>query len=484
MVLLLSSFSLLDSYGRIDGTAVTLTMVFCGAIFISYRDLQQRFKRRRLEISELHRELDEARGEIRTKDELLTVLTREVNERNQRLEEKERSLNEARVNNQALSAQLGRRNQEMQQHKREHALTVELLDARTQELKGAEAFLTKADTLSGAEVIALVNTLNSEIYQTAAMVAEAFNYKARAEGVNSSVEEASGLIEAHGSVTDAVGLKRVDGDENNAEEIGDLTEDYANPTDTVGAERVEGDGINVEGAGGLTEIYASVTDAVGTKMMEMLKSLDHREDPTIVQVAFQTAMAAISNWIVRSWNLEDTETDNGLNKVYKEMRETEEQAISGRWRALTRRYLPNVAEHELSYLFIDAIINILLVANAVQSHDELLKTVETRFAERIAIIVRSAQNLRKAIGEGVTSCDFEVIFIDHDTMFSPAQMDDEYAGDFEQEGPVLCTVQLGLQKIERRSGKEAIWEGTILVRPKIALKSGIMEMVGSTDNSP
>ncbi|KNZ74357.1 hypothetical protein J132_07215 [Termitomyces sp. J132] len=399
-------------------------MVFCGAIFISYRDLQQRFKRRRLEISELHRELDEARGEIRTKDELLTVLTREVNERNQRLEEKERSLNEARVNNQALSAQLGRRNQEMQQHKREHALTVELLDARTQELKGAEAFLTKADTLSGAEVIALVNTLNSEIYQTAAMVAEAFNYKARAEGVNS------------------------------------------------------------KGAGGLTEIYASVTDAVGTKMMEMLKSLDHREDPTIVQVAFQTAMAAISNWIVRSWNLEDTETDNGLNKVYKEMRETEEQAISGRWRALTRRYLPNVAEHELSYLFIDAIINILLVANAVQSHDELLKTVETRFAERIAIIVRSAQNLRKAIGEGVTSCDFEVIFIDHDTMFSPAQMDDEYAGDFEQEGPVLCTVQLGLQKIERRSGKEAIWEGTILVRPKIALKSGIMEMVGSTDNSP
>ncbi|KAG6901752.1 hypothetical protein C0995_008317 [Termitomyces sp. Mi166 len=391
------------------------------------------------EISRLRRELDVAKAVIEEKDRLLAGQARDIDEGKQQLGEKERSLKEAQSNNRTLNAQLGQRNQElrrheeeMQQHKREHALTVDLLETRTQELKGAEAFLTKADALSDADVIALVNALNSEMYQMAAMVAEAFDYKARVEEVESSVEEVDGL----------------------------------------------------------TEVHASVIDAIGAKMVEMLKSSDHREDPTIIQIAFQAAMAAYSNWIVRSWNLEEQEADIGFNKVYKEIRNAEEQAISGRWRALTRKYLPNTDEHELSYLFIDAIINILLVANAVLSHDELLKTIETRFAERIAIIVRGAQKLRKAIGEEVTSCDLEVIFINHDsdTPFSRTQMDDAFAGNFEngkdEPEPVLCTMELGLQKFERRPGKEVIWEDTILLRPKIALRSGIEEMVGSAGNLP
>jgi hypothetical protein len=49
-----------------------------------------------------------------------------------------------------------------------------LLATRTSELKGAQAFLSKADSLSGAEVIGLVETLNSDIYQIGCAVADEF----------------------------------------------------------------------------------------------------------------------------------------------------------------------------------------------------------------------------------------------------------------------------------------------------------------------
>ncbi|KAG6889535.1 hypothetical protein C0992_004794 [Termitomyces sp. T32_za158] len=455
MVLLSPSSSLSVWYSWIGGKTVSLFVAFCGAIFgCSWFRRQFEARKRKDEISELRRELDEVGTEVRKKDELLAARVREADERKQRLEEKERELKEAQGKCQALGAQLGRRNQELQrceeelqQHEREHALTVELLQTRTQELRGAETYLTRADTLSGAEVIALVNTLNAEIYQTAALVAESFDYTARAEGIEGSAEDADGLKEA----------------------------------------------------------CTSVTDAIGTDMMEMLKSLDHRENPAVVQVALQAAMAAISDWIVRTWNLDETEADNWFQEVYKELRDagkrsrvtclklsysrprTEGQTISGRWRALTRKYLPHTEEHELAFLFIDAIVNTLLVSNVVQSHDSILKSVETRFTERVVIITKVAQKLRKAIGEEVTSCDLEAIFIHQDTAFSPAQMEDEFTEGFkegrDQTEPVLCTTQLGLRKFER-PGKEAIWEDTILLKAKIASRSGIVELAGSAENLP
>lgn len=60
------------------------------------------------------------------------------------------------------------------QTKRDELTT--LLDARTKELKGAQVYLTKADTLSGAEVIALVDALNVEILQTSAFISDSFDF--------------------------------------------------------------------------------------------------------------------------------------------------------------------------------------------------------------------------------------------------------------------------------------------------------------------
>ncbi|KAG6819900.1 hypothetical protein H0H93_007613 [Arthromyces matolae] len=454
------------TYSKITG----LVMILCGIGSFSYiarifRVFRGALMRRNPDLDELRRALAEAKTEISRQDVALADSGKEVKEGRQKMELQEKSLQEALDENRVLNARLEERERELQgrgdelqekarQHaeilevletraqerqrreeerlklESEHTLALELLESRTQELHTAEAaFLLKADASSPADVLSLMNTLNFEISQTAASVAAAFEFRTN----GTRLEERNAEVE------------------------------------------------------GLAEVYASVTDTVGPKMVEMLESPTRLRGPLLVQIAFQAAMTAYSNWIVKSWNLEEPEADIGFNKVYKGIRDTEEQAMAGRWRALTRKHLPRPEEHELSYLFVDAIINILLVANAVLSHDQLLHAVEKQFAERITTIVRSAQRLRKAIGEDITLCDLEVIFFNHDTPFSPTQMDDTFAEVSAEQNavagdPVMCTTELGLVRFERRAGKDAIWDETILLKPKIALRSGIDAAISSMAN--
>lgn len=50
--------------------------------------------------------------------------------------------------------------------------TANLLQVRTADLRGAEAFLTTADQYSGADIVNMVKSLNAEIFQAAAFMAE------------------------------------------------------------------------------------------------------------------------------------------------------------------------------------------------------------------------------------------------------------------------------------------------------------------------
>jgi hypothetical protein len=142
-----------------------------------------------------------------------------------------------------------------------------------------------------------------------------------------------------------------------------------------------------------------------------------------------------------------------------------------------------MSDHEphLAMYFIDTFVNILLTAGVDKSRPVLQKEVETRFADRVAVIVKGAQRLRKAIGEEVTSCDFEILHTPQETPFDPAHMGDAFAGDYEKgrgsPEPVLCTTDLGLARIERIAGRVGEWDEAVLLRPKIVLKSGIDELL-------
>ncbi|PCH36677.1 hypothetical protein WOLCODRAFT_82678 [Wolfiporia cocos MD-104 SS10] len=60
--------------------------------------------------------------------------------------------------------------------RRTHQQTADLLETRTADLRDAQLYLTKTDSVSDAEVLALVEQLNSQIYQAAAQISDSTDF--------------------------------------------------------------------------------------------------------------------------------------------------------------------------------------------------------------------------------------------------------------------------------------------------------------------
>lgn len=112
-----------------------------------------------------------------------------------------------------------------------------LLETRTSELKGAQTFLTTADSLSGAEVTTMVEGLNSEILQTAAFIADSFEFEP---------------MKAHQG-------------------------------------------------GALDAAHKTVQDWIGAKTLHLLTSTRHSEDPMLIQIAVQSCLVRYSKDIITTW---------------------------------------------------------------------------------------------------------------------------------------------------------------------------------------
>ena len=146
---------------------------------------------------ELVHERDEAREEVKEKRTTIAVVQEERDRLSGRTEElttvlegRIRVLNDQLGRSQSqtnsLTQPLERRQTEMQivtnelaQIKAKHSHTVALLDTRSSELRGAQAFLTKADSTSGADVVRMVESLGAEILQIAAFIADYFVFEER-----------------------------------------------------------------------------------------------------------------------------------------------------------------------------------------------------------------------------------------------------------------------------------------------------------------
>jgi DNA gyrase/topoisomerase IV subunit A len=256
------------TYGEIAGLSLASMAMYK---FWKIRSDKKKEKERvRLaELTALREHIESLEKDVRSRDEVLTAVRKELEDKRSQLSQAEQLLNgatstatsmEAKVK--SLTKQLETNEASLKRTRGQQEETQKLLKARTQELKGAEVFLTKADTHSGADVISMLNALNTEIYQTAAVVAEAFEFEPRpTPGPN-------------GHVVDPA----------------------------------------------MAEVYASTTEIVGTRMMELLKSSNHHEDPTLVQIAFQAGMSAYAHWIATSWYFDEPEDDRLLADIYKRLR--------------------------------------------------------------------------------------------------------------------------------------------------------------------
>ena len=242
----------------------------------------------------LQRSLEERKGELKKREDEKSMLQRSLEEREAELKKAELShkreietlrnkitLAERKVDEvtglnsglknrtKSVETQIQLLGAQLTQVKIEHQQTVQLLDVRTAELKGAQAFLTKADQFSGADVIKLVEDLNGEIMQTAASMAE-----------------------------DLVVAGKVNGHEEEPE------------------------------SSEIKDAYGRTEQIVGPRMAELLKTSEHYEDPILIQIAFQANMAAYTHWIVASWCFESPEDEHMLSEIYARVREAGKSTFS------------------------------------------------------------------------------------------------------------------------------------------------------------
>ncbi|KAF9231966.1 hypothetical protein BU15DRAFT_67882 [Melanogaster broomeanus] len=288
----------------------------------------------------------------REKDEKATIqqsLRREEDDKNKLVSMNQRLTTETTVLRRQLESkdiEFKNLRNELQHSRTKHDELTTLLEARTRELKGAQAFLTKADNLSGAEVITLLEALNSEIMQTSAFISDTFDF-ARQQAHADEMKEAS----------------------------------------------------------------TRISELMGPMMTNLLSTVQHGGDPLLVQIALQGATVEFSRWIIMTWDYDGLQAEQPLAEIYGDIRDTETQAVGGRWRALTRAHAQKVAMQEtdlhatmVSHIS-DTLVIIMVAAGCTKNYEDAYRDFTQKFGERVSNIVKMASRLNKAMGEEVTSAD-------------------------------------------------------------------------------
>lgn len=146
--------------------------------------------------------------------------------------------------------------------RKEYDQMTALLDVRTLELKGAQTFLTTADTFSGTEVLSTLQRLNAEVLQNTAFMAES-------------------MIEAYMSDKGA-----------------SMTEEQI-----AGAKRA--------------------SNVIGRTIVHFLGTKKHTEDPVLVQIAFQAYLVHVLQWITKAWMIGGNESQNRfIDGIYERVCDT------------------------------------------------------------------------------------------------------------------------------------------------------------------
>ncbi|KZP05600.1 hypothetical protein FIBSPDRAFT_842868 [Athelia psychrophila] len=301
------------------------------------------------------------------------------------------------------------------------------LEDRTRELKGMQPFLTKADSLSAPEAIGLVQALNADIFQLAAFMSDSF--------------------EAATTETPA---------ETPADE------------DSKGAHRIKG--------------------LLGDQLMASLTSWPHTDDPTVLQMALQCYLVQMSRRITSDWTFDGSSPV--LSKLYEQIHNSEDQAVAGRWRALSRSHLRhlrtggNDALPGIRKFICGGLADILISAKCQPSPLGVVEALIGKFGDRIYAIIDAALNISRILGEEITSDDFEIVTCQAGVTFDPSWMEDD-ASDGLEKSIVLCTTEMGLSRESREvKGGQIAEVITLLLKPKVALESVLAQISSAGETGP
>lgn len=165
----------------------------------------------------------------------------------------------------------------------------------------------------------------------------------------------------------------------------------------------------------------------------------------------------------------------------------ESQAVSAQWRMLARKHLRIMEETEpsvepkVALKFANGIVNVLHMAGVRKvSHDKSLEY----FSSHVQDIVRSALEMRKAIGEDKVASNFALLVHLDREIYNAEKMDDAYSDKDRhlsqlagRTPSVLCTTQIGLERAEmRRDGEGGRWHRIRLLKPEVFLDTTLKEL--------
>jgi hypothetical protein len=235
------------------------------------RDAGKAVAAKEAEVKTLHEALEKSRQELEEKAKALRTSLEELESQRTRAANAEIARDALRDEHATLvdsSTELASTNEQLRATLKsimaERQQAQELLELRTAELKGAQAYLTKADQLSNAEVVKLVEGLNAEILQTAAAIAEELSIAEKNIDVDAKEQESDDMRHA----------------------------------------------------------YARTEEMIGSRATELLKASEHHEDPILVQIAVQASFARYTHWMISSWAFESPDDEQMLSEIYERVRET------------------------------------------------------------------------------------------------------------------------------------------------------------------
>jgi len=217
----------------------------------------------------------------------------------------------------------------------------------------------------------------------------------------------------------------------------------------------------------------------GPRLVELLRTIPHDENPVLLRVAFQACMVVFSDWISAAWHFQMDPAPQFFGEVYRNVWIAEDQAVSGRWRSLTRQHIqqllnetPENIKSRFAVHIADSLADVLLCAGLHNKHSQVGEAVIAMASEKIINVVDIALRLNHMLGEDITSADIETTWVHSQEPFDSMWMEDDY-GDWRGNGHgavrVLCTTDLGLRRLVKAKNDNG-WEDKVLVKPKVALE--------------
>ncbi|KAK0471587.1 hypothetical protein IW261DRAFT_1511446 [Armillaria novae-zelandiae] len=290
-----------------------------------------------------------------------------------------------------------------------------LLDIRTRELQDAHAYSMRSDTLSTDELVAKVESLNAEIYQVSAYMADSMKFGAR---VNFEAARAEAVQWFGTYIIDLL-----------CSAINEET-------------RMQVVQIAIQAA-----LVQTCADFIS--MWHVEKRTDENLSRLYAKIRATNTQVVAGRW--RAMTRSGSKYES-LSDVKKE------------WMKIVVRKM--------------AIVLIFAGWTGVDTNpiwEACPSFLMKRYGERIEEIVHLAVDLDRGMGEGIVSEDIVIFFVGGGSNFVPDTMEN---GDGEftvlESDRVLCTCELGL-KVSRSVQKDGYL--AILVKPKVVLCSTMSEII-------